>query len=91
MRWSLTDQLETQEWADAVKPHRFGGEIEESCGDGIGIARSVPRGSTLKVEQLAAGVLDKHGVPADIGADGSAHLTLSERSGHASHGLSTHL
>lgn len=48
----------------------------------------MPRVCTRKVEKLAADLLRKHGVPDDIGADVAAHLTLAERSGHSSHGLS---
>jgi L-lactate dehydrogenase len=48
----------------------------------------MPRLHTPAAEALAAGILEAHGTPADIAADVAAHLTLADRAGHASHGLS---
>ena len=43
---------------------------------------------TPVVQQMALDVLLRHDTPPDIAADVAQHLTLAERSGHASHGLS---
>lgn len=48
----------------------------------------MPRIDTLAAESLAARILVARATPADIAADVAEHLTLAERSGHASHGLS---
>lgn len=43
---------------------------------------------TKAVESVATRILRNRGTPDDIAADVAAHLTLADRSGHASHGLS---
>lgn len=43
---------------------------------------------TRRVEPIVAAIVRRHGAPEAVAADVAAHLTVAERSGHASHGLS---
>lgn len=48
----------------------------------------MPRIHTAAAERLASLILVAHGTPPDIAEDVAAHLTLADRAGHSSHGLS---